>query len=341
MPYPTGQKSKGRLYYLKKGLIGLGGYAASRVFRSAANYAGKKVIDKSISAVQKWRKQRPKTMKKAKTKLARRVQTLEKRVSNSEGTLIYRRLLSSRLLASQNAVNHGAFSSNYTTNIELALAQLRYFNPATPGTYTTVDLTSGTNSKAVSIQCKSYMTVSNNYQVPVKVTLYCVAPKVDHSVTPTAAIDNGLSDASAGPLTITSPTVHPTDSYQFNDLWRIKQSKSKYLRPGQKLTLAYSTKWFEYDPALVDTHNDIYQRRNHAMVYLVRVQGPMGHDTVADQQGLLPCGVDTEHYLKYTVKYQAGVRVKFYVESLDLDAMTTSAVVSEAPVADNIAYSVS
>lgn len=274
-----------------------------------------------------------------------RVKAIERQLREEEGNLFYRKIASARqVIATASTQSSGHYSSNYTTSIEAALAQMRFYNPATPGTLTTSDLTSGTNSKAARVSAKGYILLANNYQVPVVATLYCIAPKTDHSINSTSAIDGGLADSSAGPLTSTSITVKPSDSLQFRDLWKVLKKKTVVLKPGKTLRMSYSTKEFMYDPSYVDSQTASYQPRNQSRSWLVMLKGVLGHD-ISDttQQAFMVGGVDIVNYTQLHVRYNAGIKMTYFVEeSSGLDtAFTNSGVVSEQPVADNIAYSVS
>lgn len=319
---------------------------ASYLYGKYKNYRSSKsapttVVSKIVAPTRKTFAQ--KAVKKTK-KLVSRVSRIERHLKDDEGTLVYRKVSTSRLaIGALSNQAYGSYSMNYLTNIELALAQLRYFNPSTPGTYTTVDLTSGSNSKAVRMTCRGYTKIYNNYQVPVQASLYLLSPKTDHTVAPATSIDNGLADSSAGPLVKENLTVQPTDSLQFNDLWKIENKQSKTLMPGSTIVSWFKTKEFTYDPSFADTHNDAYQKRNNCRVHMLQLKGVLGHDTTDTSQiGFMYGAVDVENFIEYTIHYPAGARIKFLVESSGAGTVfTNGGVCSEKPVADNIAYSVS
>jgi len=317
--------------------------AVNSVYNYAKNKISAKFSRKKVASTSNYRRKKVAYTKiNPKSSIKKRLRTVERHVKNDEGTLIYRYAKAATLrVATASKCIHGAYSSNYSAYIEQVLGQLRYFNPATPGTLTTVDLTSGTNQKEVQISCRGSMQLTNNYQTPAMVCLYLLRPKVDTDTNPVAAITNGMADTSSGPLTDTSITVYPTDSCQFNDLWIIEKSVRKVLSPGKTCMLSYSTKEFSYDPSFSDTHALTYQKSNQAKVFLVRIQGTMGHDTtVSTEQGTLLAGVDIAHSIKYVVKYPAGVKMDYYIENSDYDTFTNAGVVSSKPVADNLSYSV-
>ena len=69
------------------------------------------------------------------------------------------------------------------------------FNPATPGTFTFADFTSGTQQKEVEFaSTRTYLSVRNNYNVPVKVWIYLCVPRVDTSTAPDDVMEAGLVD---------------------------------------------------------------------------------------------------------------------------------------------------
>jgi hypothetical protein len=203
-----------------------------------------------------------------------------------------------------------------------------------------VNYTQGNYHKEVTFtKIYTKFVIRNNYQVPAKVTGYIFAPKVDTNTTPQTAFENGLADV-GGP-SATAINVYPTDSILLKDLWKISASNKRTLEPGQEMVLTYtSTKPFQYDPHFVDTHASAYQRGHEAHSCAVRVVGTLGHDTAADEQGLAAAGVDYMICTTYELKYNGGGDVHTVESFVSGGTFTNGAVLSEAPIADNQAYSV-
>lgn len=275
-----------------------------------------------------------------KAPLKRQVRNLQMQMSSTTGTLTYTSRFTQRFLSNVNAKAYGVMAGDITVSrFETVLGELRFFDPTTPGT-----LVQGSGATATYARKYHFATIhsamhcKNNYQVPCKVSVYCLTPKDDTSINPATAYENGLADV--GNPSNTSPLVNITDSPQFNQLWRIRMKKSKVLQAGQSFNVKYAVKDVMYAPDLVDSHSQAYQSRFKCQAWLVVVEGLLGHDTSADQQGFLQAGVDCSNKVKYVVKYDAGADIKYHVIADDADTFTNGGVVSSKPVADNLPYSV-
>lgn len=272
--------------------------------------------------------------------IKKQVRELKRKVESDTGTYIYRHRQTERALAGVNQSAHVSLQGVFTTFYEGAIDNLPYFNPAVPGTYTFADLTSGTQQKEVLLENIYYSAECvNNYQSRVKVSLYICVPKADTSISALTAWTSGIADV--GGLATTSAQVYLTDSELFNDLWSIKKTVTRTLNPGQKITASYSAKDVQYDPSMTDAHTTTFIKQIKSMQCIVRVEGTIGHDTSADEQGILQSGVDCVIDRKLVIKYPAGIDLK-YIELVDQsNTFTNGGVQASMPVADNIGYSVS
>jgi len=272
-------------------------------------------------------------------KLSKRVSNIQKDMTSQRSELIYHDKTTGRVLAAVNATAHTQVSDINIADLEAVLAQLRFYNPSSPSTLVTADGGSGTYHRAFHFksvyQC---VTVYNNYQVPAKVTIYCVRPKEDTSITSTTAFTNGLADV--GNPSATSPMIHLTDSPQFMDIWKIVSTKKALLQPSGSLTASLSNKDIYYSPATTDSETASYQARYGCFAIIVRVEGILGHDTSADEQGQLAAGIDWQVHTKYVVHYDAGIDLKYIISTDVSDTFTNAGVVSSKPVSDNVSYSV-
>lgn len=258
--------------------------------------------------------------------VSKAVAELQRKVANNEGHLIYKNRQSDRNVSTAiNQCNYINVSAFDRTLIETVIANLRYFNPALPGTFTTVDFTSGTQYKSVQIKAYSKISLRNNYQVPVKICLYLVKPRKDTSIASKTAVENGLDDIGLtnGEL---NPLVYPSDSPHFNDLWQIVSRKQLVLQPGQQCKMNNSAvPWFSYDPSYSDSHSLTYQSKWFAHQYLIRVEGVIGHDSaVATEYGVLQAGVDSVQDTIVQVRYPAGADIKYMITADDSAAAFTN-----------------
>ena len=175
------------------------------------------------------------------------------------------------------------------STIEGVIDALPVLDPSTPGTLINVDFNTGTYQRKVEIaRTMTKLTVKNNYNAPVRVQLFCVVPRGETSITPVSALSEGLADIGTG-INKTTPMVYPSDSSQFKDLYVVIRKSSKTLVAGQTLSIRYSGGSFMFDPAFVDLHTLQYQPRFRSHLYLIRVEGVLGHDTSVSEQGYVGC----------------------------------------------------
>lgn len=288
------------------------------------------------------RRQGKRGRKRRRQTLPRRLKKLEQRVEAGMGTYSWRRRTSGRLLCNVAEQAYKAENASQISVVEQAIDNLPVFNPAIPGTYTFVDFTSGTQQKEVEIaNTYTSLKLTNNYQVPVKCTVYLCKPKADTSFDPNTTVINGLADIGSGLSTVT-PMIAPGDSHLFKDLWKVHRTFKKVLTPGQNMYCSNSVGSFQYDPSVTDSHALAYQNRYGGHSYLIRIEGVLGHDTSADEQANLSCGVDFVKEQRMLIKYEAGADIHYIEVADEMDqSFTNAGVVSQKPVADNQSYSVS
>lgn len=248
------------------------------------------------------------------------------------GTFIWKQRVCDSVQCAVNSIAYGLSTGSDTAKIESAIDNLPVFNPSTPGTYTFVDFTSGNQQKEIEI-CSTYTQVhiKNNYDVPVSVRVYLCIPREDTSISPLSAIQDGLTDVGSG-LTTTTPMLAPYDSPQFNDLWKVAKCKKRQLKAGQEMFMSHVVGSFQYDPSFVDNHGLSNQGRYGGHQYLIRVEGPVGHDTTADEQGRLQGGIDFQRTTKYVIKYEAGADIKYIEIDDDNSSFTNGGIVSTMDV---------
>lgn len=283
------------------------------------------------------RARRPNSRKKFFTKLKRRrgtltkkVRKLARRVEAGMGTYIYKERDSGRLNTSVNGVNNQSYTGTSISTLEAAIDALPVFNPALPGTFTTVDFTSGTQQKEVEFASTyTCFRVKNNYDAPVTVYMYCIYPKSDTSITGQSAYTQGLNDVGITSAQTTTSLLVPSDSPQFRDLWKVKTVKKVKLGPGQMAMVSNTSGSFQYDPSFVDSHALSFQSKYRCHQYYLRVEGELAHDSSASEFGRVAGGVDYELYRKYVVKYDAGADIT-NIEVVDgNDSFTNGGVVSQ------------
>jgi len=174
----------------------------------------------------------------------------------------------------------------------------------------------------------SRIDVRNNYKVPVVVDIYCVTAKQDTNIAPTTSVTNGLTD-----LGISSPSTDiqcfPTESPQFQDLWKIVKHSQVELQPNLETTLKWSCDPFSYDPSIVDSHNQTFQKEMRSMAWFIRVMGVLAHDSsVTTDIGQAPAGVDVMNTRIFTIKYPGGADFEYMITTNGAAGFTNGANVS-------------
>lgn len=270
--------------------------------------------------------------------LKKKVKNIAKSLENDRALHVHRVRTTFDLDAAQNAIIMNATTYGISA-LETAMANLRYFDPGTNALVTAAPST-GTYHRDIHVKSIVYsIEACNNYQVPCKLTLYACRPKFDTSISPMTYFTDGLTDQ--GAPTATSQLVHLTDSEMFKEAWNIEKSKSIVLRPGRSCKLTHTIPNFEYDFSLADTHTSSFQKRYNGFAWVQRVEGVLGHDSAADEQGFLPASADFVLNVKYVFAYDAGKDLSDISISDSADNFTNGGLVSSYPVADNIGYSAS
>ncbi len=334
-------------YYAGRAVAGAAQGAVIRLGKQYLYRKGQDLVNQQIRSYTKG--QQPYRYKRRKYKKRRNVQkqikTMKKqiksvkRIAESDmGTHLSRFRNTGSVLSTVNLMTQTAISAVTVTTLETVIGELLYYDIKIPGTLLNVSGTTGTFQKEFYFdKVYSIMKVRNNYQVPCSCTIYLVQPKEDTSISPTTAFTNGLIDQ--GNPTFNSPLVFITDSIQFKDLWKITKSARYVLQPGDVASLTYNGKKFQYDPSLVDSHALTFQNRFGGAVFIIRVDGPLGHDTVADEQGQMLAGLDYQMDRTFIVKYSAGADIHNINVTDSSDSFTNGGVCSNMPLADNQAYS--
>lgn len=340
-PRGVNRFNTGKQYYnaLRYGVPAAAAYGAGRYFKNWNPFKnGKSSLQSRSAPPRRVYKRSAKTMRKVKG-LTKQVAQLNRIAKSDQGTLIYRKRITERATTSVNQSSHDfARGLNSITNLEAVLAQLRYYDPTAPTALVTASGTSGTYSKEFLFDLSYHkITIRNNYQVPAKVRLYVCKVKEDTSIAANTAFTNGLADV--GNPGANSALVYLTDSPQFNELWSIDKSMGKLLRPGQECVMTYTTKKFNYNPSVADSHTSEYQKSFAGTYFILRIEGVLGHDTAADQAGTLQSGIDMQIDSTWKVLYPAGADITYIVVDDTSNSFTNGGVVSSMPVSDNIGYS--
>lgn len=288
----------------------------------------------------KTRKSR-KTFRRTKPSLRKEVKQIKRQLNADSARHVYKQMVANQLVCTLNAVNYTYSDVITCSNLETFASQLRYYDPAVPGTLVTAPGGTGTFQRELyfkSVSCS--VDVRNNYQVPVKVKVYLCKPKGDTNIAPTTYYTNSITDQLIGGGGLTTPGVYPTDLVAFTSQWSIKCLKDVTLDAGAYFTVSHKVGPFRYDPSLVDSHALEYQPKYKSFAIMFRVEGVVGHDTAAAQYTTLPAGIDYSLTNRAEIIYDAGVILDdIYVSNLRSGTFTNGGVVTNKPIADNQGYS--
>lgn len=318
--------------------------------KSVKKFQKKSIILKSMPRTKTQKKNYPRRKFTKKPKNVRRKPTIKKELKLIKRSLkadqayhTYKDSNCADIDASVAKCQHGAISVASITNLQSAMANFRYYDPSTPGTLVTADASTGTYSRQ--IHCNSItnsLTLRNNYQVPCRYRVYKVVPKSDTNIAPLTYYTNGITDQviTAG-VDQTTPQIYLTDIDVFNSQWSAKVLRSGILQPGQQVSCSYKSKSFDFDPSVFDSHTVDYQPKYGCSVFIVRIEGVVGHDTTADDQTTLQASLDMEASRIYKFTYDAGVNLNdIYIQDSRDQSFTNGGLISNKPVSDNQAYSI-
>lgn len=272
--------------------------------------------------------------KKPINKIKKQIKRINKQLSNEQAIHTHRRRYVGTITGNPNVTTLTEHPLTITI-LEASMGALRYYNPATNALVTN-DPTTGTYNREMLVEVSTKLMYANNFQVPVKVRVYICIPKEDTSIVPKTAVTNGLTDQ--GNPTATSQLVYPTDSDEFKALYRSKLIINKTLQPGQSFSVNHHVKQFSYDISNKDEHNLAFQRKAGGHAYLTRLCGVLAHDSVQDETGFSPYGIDYKHDMTFKFTYDAGQMLRDFSISDTSDTFTTAAIVSNKPVSDNQSY---
>lgn len=272
-------------------------------------------------------------------KLNTRVKNLSRSMKSDQARHTHRLRYTNTVGASVAQVNNSDIMKFRTTEIEQAMANFRYYNPAIPGTLTTADASTGTYNRAIHIESVyDKLTVRNNYQVPALVTVWSCVPKNDTSIAPTSFYSSGVTDQTIS-MAVTSPNLYPTDIDDVRNNWSFKRAKQMLLMPGRQFVVTRSAGAFDYDPSNVDHHNLVFQKKYRAHQWCLRVEGVTGHDTTLGEYSSLAAQVDYVGERKTVFTYDAGTNLNDFSETDAAGTFTNGGVVSNMPVSDNQQFS--
>lgn len=299
---------------------------------------------KTIKGTRSRKAYRKKRSTKPKTSLRKEVKLIKRQLNADSARHVYKSLRALDMACAVNQCNYDAHDVCTGTLIEAYMANLRYYDPAAPGTLVTASGATGTYQREIYFKnVHSVVEIRNNYQIPCKLKIYLCRPKGDTNIGPYTYYNNSIADQLIGGAgNQTTIGVYPTDLNAFNQQWSCKCVKDVYLDAGASVRASHSTGPFRYDPSLFDSHSLDYQSKFKSFVWFYRLEGAFGHDSGgADQQTTLSAQIDIFCDTRVEIIYDAGIVLDdLYVSNARASSFTNGGVVTNKPIADNQALSV-
>lgn len=274
------------------------------------------------------------------------IKSIITKVNSNEAVHIRRNRYVASIGCNDRQVNHDSLNTiNRCTSLEGAMSLFRYYNPSTPGTLTTANASTGTYTRIVNVDSVSAkLTVRNNYIVPAKIKVYLCTVRKDTNIDPVDWYSKGVADeafTASGANSTSNPQLYLTDIRQLTEMWDIKLLKSAILQSGHQVTVSNAVGGIRYDPALYDEHALDFLKSNKAFVFVVRVEGVLGHDaTVSGEYLTLKAQVDCLLDVKFVFRYEANTTLRD-ISTYDgsTTAFTNYGIVGMDSIADNQAFS--
>lgn len=288
------------------------------------------------------RKSRKVYKRKPRTSLKKEVKQIKRQLNADSARHVYKSLTGTSYSCAVNQCVYGQNDIVSGTLLETFMANLRYYDPSTPGTLITASGATGTFQREVHFKnVHSTLEIRNNYQIPCKVKVYLLKPKGDTAITPTTYYNNSITDQLIGGGSTTTKGVFPTDLRAFMAQWSVQCVKDVILDAGATIYARHNTGQFRYDPSLFDSHSLDYQSKFKSCSWFIRIEGVFGHDTAAAERTTLAGQVDINMLTRAEIIYDAGtVLDDLYVNNAHSASFTNGGVVSNKPIADNQALSV-
>lgn len=253
------------------------------------------------------------TVKRNTSKLDRVAQI----VDTTTGTHTYRKQSTTQLPCQFGNTGVLSLTGNSKPVTEATLERLQYFNAASPAFLVEANGNNGDYMREfLFTKLSTKLTIVNQGFLTANVKIYRCYPKQDTNIRPEIAWENGLanqlldftsSNPALGP-SVRNILSRPTDSEQFNDLWRTEKFETIRLQPGGRYTASENLGSFKYDPSLFDNHSQAFQKRINTMMWMIVVVGDVAEN---DVQGNINTTnlkqLILTHEETFEIKYDAGI----------------------------------
>ena len=249
--------------------------------------------------------------------LKKKVRSLNTRVEALNGEMIYRAMGYTLI---ESAQNNCSLFQNYVGDkafVQDSLAELRYYDPQNPSALVNTTFLAGAYSKTITIMSMGLkIRMKANYRVGFRYEAWLVKPRV-------AGADNAgtdwatwSQDAVYGQANAEiNPNCYPTDIRALMLAWNFKLLKRGEIQPGKSLSLSYyDNKPWTFNDSYIEDAALEFQRNLHCAGILVRLTGPIAHDTTTSSLlGRSRIAAVCECTAHIKMKYDAGADIKYVV----------------------------
>lgn len=270
--------------------------------------------------------------------LKKSVYKLKKFMKQQQAIHIHRQRRVSRMGTGPKAAVYGEYSFGGTkAEIESAAANLRFYDPVSNG-LVTGSAVAGTYSRDIEVSIARFITVKNNFQIPVIVNIYSCVPKNATADSVLTLRTSGLVDQ--GNPTNTSPLLNLKDSRDVTGVWNCRVVAKGELKPGRSMSAKSFSGSFFYNISTNDEHTIGFEKGQGGHQWVVRLTGVLGHGTTGTEVGTMDCALDIKFDTHFMFKYDAGKDLHdISIDDTSQATYTTGSVVSVQPIADNLSYS--
>lgn len=318
-----------------------------RAARGYASYKGgsaahKKAVNKMFRRTFKrkaFRKKRVCMGKRKRSGLKSRVRTLEKRMKGNESEKTTR-FIESAMLREITTLKQQVVGTYYINDLNylqsVALANLKFYDPSTPGTLITASGATGTYAHSYRIKSWLKARIRNGCNFPIEVVVYRMSVKEDTSHTVVDAWTDGLLDGSNLSAYSQVHFTYPRDSNVLTSVYNTGRGQTFIIQPGEECVQRMACRTIRFDPSVADEHSLLYQKDYQCKAIVVVVKGVLGHNDGLTDSGPMATHADVQYELTSKVWYNSGGPRLKYLEVTDNRGalVTASSSMASKPVGD-------
>lgn len=227
--------------------------------------------------------------------------------------------------------NKQAWASDLTTDsymiqmsrpsIVALLSKLRFYDPATPNTFSVVDMSANVSFNKFKFASYCKTTIRNRGQLPVHFVCYIFRAKGDGGTSPFTEFTNGItsaqrcSDYSGAAIASTSQLgIGPFMSKRLYDDWQEIARYEKKIAPGGEFEFSSAVPQVQMTFEEFSSISDDYSGRFNSTLSLMGISGGVCHDlTTNTLVGTNTCGIEYTFQYVDNVWYDGGYPGKYFI----------------------------